>query len=196
MRARYRAAKDMALWLAARALRSADALEKRGRQHSTRRFREAAEAPRGQRPDARTETPRTGTGRSHDRLLHVEQTASGSPRAHADDERSWEVGQVRSTREAAERRRASAGRGGSGGKGPGQGELARGQRVPDSEPGRRAQRSRAGTSSCEEGQETAVHGALPPRLRRRSTPRRVLRSEARRECGHRRRDLAALRRGT
>src|SRR5215468_10402212 len=99
---------------------------------------------RGLRPRARTNAPCTGTGRSHDRLLDVWQTASGSPRAHADDERSREVGQVRSTEEAAERRPANAGRGGGGGKGPGQGKLARGQRVPDSAPGRREQRSRAG----------------------------------------------------
>src|SRR5204862_7960310 len=122
-------------------------------------------------------------GRSHDCLLHVEQAAAGSLRTYADDERSWEVGQVRSTGEAAERRRATAGRGGGGGKGPGQGELAREQRVPDPAPGQREQRSGAGTLGCKEGQETEVHGALPPCLRRRTTPGRVLRTQARREHG-------------
>src|SRR5436190_19285140 len=75
-------------------------------------FARRRETPRGHRPRARTDAPRTGTGRSHDCLLHVEQAASGSLRTYADDERSWEVGQVRSTGEAAERRRATAGRGG------------------------------------------------------------------------------------
>ena len=52
---------------------------------------------------------------------------------------------LRSTGEAAEQSRGT-GRGGGGGKGAGQGELARAQRAPDAEPGRCAQRARAGTS--------------------------------------------------
>src|SRR4026207_2195900 len=84
-------------------------------------------APRGRRTRARMETPRTGTGRSHDRLLRGKkgerQTASGSPRTQADDERAWEVRQVRSTGEVAEQCRRSVGGGGDGGKGPGEGKL-------------------------------------------------------------------------
>src|SRR4029079_8136131 len=114
-------------------------------------------------------------------LLHAEQTASGSPRTNADDERTPEVGQPRSTEEATERRRARADRGGGGGKEAGQGKLARGQRVPDSVPGRREQRPRAGTASCEKGQKVAVHCALSSRLQRRHTQGRVPRSPAGRE---------------
>jgi len=47
--------------------------------------------------------------------------AGGTPRRYALDERAREVGQARTTCEAAEQRRAS-GRGGGGGKGPAQGE--------------------------------------------------------------------------
>jgi hypothetical protein len=51
--------------------------------------------PRGRRPRARTETPRTGTGRSQVCPgLQLPWDASGSLRTHADDERSWEVGQT------------------------------------------------------------------------------------------------------
>src|SRR5882672_2467204 len=97
--------------------------------------------PRGLRPRARTEAPRTGTGRSHVRLQHERpQVAPGSPRTHAGDGWTWEVGRLRSTREAAEQRRTTGG-GGGGGKGVGQGEPARAQRAPDTEPGRRAKRA-------------------------------------------------------
>ncbi len=77
------------------------------------------------------------------------QTASGSPRAYADDERTREVGQLRSTEKSPNKAEGTGG-GGGGGKGAGQGKLARAQRAPDSEPGRRAQRARAGTSGSEE----------------------------------------------
>ena len=107
--------------------------------------------PRGQRPRACTETPCAGTGRSRVCLRRRErQTASGSRRTYADDERTREVGQPDSTCEAAEQSRGT-GSGGGGGKGAGQGELARAQRAPDSEPGKRAQRARAGTSSSKKG---------------------------------------------
>jgi hypothetical protein len=52
------------------------------------------------------------------------QTVSGSRRTHADDEQTWEVGQLHSTVEVAEQSRGT-GSGGDGGKGAGQGELAR-----------------------------------------------------------------------
>ena len=55
---------------------------------------------RGLSPQACTETFCTETGRSQGCLL--KQAASGSPRTHADDERSWEVGPIRSTGETAE----------------------------------------------------------------------------------------------
>jgi hypothetical protein len=75
---------------------------------------------RGQRPHARMESTCTGTGRCQRRLRwRAAQTASRSPRADDDDERRWEVGQPRSTREAAEQGR-TVGRGGGGGKGAGQ----------------------------------------------------------------------------
>src|SRR3989304_2585012 len=104
--------------------------------------------PRGQRPGACTQAPCARTGRSHERLLLMRwQTASGSRKTHDDDERSWEVGQAHSTDEAAEQSRGT-GCGGGGGKGPGQGKPARGRRVPDTGPGRRAQRARTGTSGA------------------------------------------------
>src|SRR6187402_539819 len=82
-------------------------------------------APRGQRPRARTETPRSGTGRSCACPRRMApRAAPRSPRTYVGDERAQEVGQVRSTEEAPEQSRAIGG-GGSGGKGPGQGELAR-----------------------------------------------------------------------
>ena len=80
--------------------------------------------PRGLRPRARTEAPRTGTGRSRDHLRHEgPQVAPESPRTHAGDGRSWEVGRLRITWEAAEQSRATGG-GGGGGKGADQGKLA------------------------------------------------------------------------
>ena len=45
-------------------LRDADAVRRSGRPHPEHRYREVLRVPRGQRPRARTETPRTGTGRS------------------------------------------------------------------------------------------------------------------------------------
>ena len=111
--------------------------------------------PRGLRPRARTEAPRAGTGRSHVRLWKERsQAAPGSSRTHAGDERTWEVGRPRSTWEAAEQSRET-GRGGGGGKGAGQGEPAQAQRAPDTEPGRRAKRARAGTSGRRESSRAA-----------------------------------------
>src|SRR5580700_10104430 len=150
--------------------------------------------PRGQRPRACTQAPCSGTGRSHVRLQKRElQTVWGSQRTYADDEWAWEVGQLHCTCELAEQSRGTGG-GSEGGKGAGQGELARAQRAPDSEPGRRAQRAGAGTSSSNEGQETTVHCALPPHLRRRSTADSVPDNEEGCGRGRRRRDVGALRR--
>src|SRR5438445_167929 len=103
--------------------------------------------PRGHRPRARTQTPRAGTGRSQvcPGLLLPRDT-SGSLRTYADDERTWEVGQTCSTCEVSEQGRATGG-GGDGGKGSGQREPASAKRVPDTEPGGRAECAGAGTSS-------------------------------------------------
>jgi len=151
--------------------------------------------PRGQRPRARAQAPRTGTGRARVRLWpRGPQTASGSPRTNAEDERARAVGPLRSTREAAEQGRGT-GRGGGGGKGAGRGELGRARRAPDTGPGRRAQCARPSTTGSREGQAAAVHGAPASRVRRRALAHRVPRAEARRGGGGRRRDVAALRGG-
>src|SRR5438093_130179 len=134
-----------------------------GRPYSLRRHRETRRDP------ARSATPRMhgstlNGSREIPRLSAVRwQTASGSPKTHADDERTREVGQLRTTAEAAEQRRAT-GRGGGRGKGAGQGEPARTQGAPDPAPDRCAQRARASTSGCTEGQEAAVHRAPASRL--------------------------------
>jgi hypothetical protein len=47
-----------------RTLRGADALGEGGRQYPARRYREACGTSRGRRPRARTESTRSGTGRS------------------------------------------------------------------------------------------------------------------------------------
>src|ERR1700691_5714217 len=107
--------------------------------------------PRGQRPQARTEAFRLGTGRSRVRPgPEGSRDASGSLRTYADDERTREVGQTRSTCEVPEPSRTTGG-GGDGGKGTGQREPASAKRVPDTEPEGRAQRAGAGTSSSKEG---------------------------------------------
>src|SRR6059036_1356592 len=134
-------------------LRGADAVEEGGRLSRRRRYREALADPARQRPRARAQAPRTGTGRARVRLwLREPQTASGSPRTHADDGRARAVGPLRSTGEAAEQGRG-AGRGGGGGKGAGQGELGQARRAPDTGPGRRAQCARPGASGSRTGQE-------------------------------------------
>src|SRR4029077_20918684 len=100
--------------------------------------------PRGLRPRARTEAPCAGTGRSQVRPeQQLPRDASGSLRTYADDERAWEVGQTYCTGEVPEQRRAT-GSGGDGGKGSGKREPAPTKRVPDTEPGRRAQCAGAG----------------------------------------------------
>ena len=115
--------------------------------------------PRGLRPRARTEAPRTGSGRSHVRLRREgSQAAPGSPRTQSGDERTREVGRLRSTGETAEQSRETGG-GGGGGKGADQRELARAQRAPDTEPGQSAKRARASTSGSRKGEEAAVHRA-------------------------------------
>ena len=151
--------------------------------------------PRGRRPRARTEAPRTGTGRS--RVCPREReprTASGSRRTYADDERTREVGRPRSTGEVAEQSRGTGG-GGDGGKGAGQGEPEREQRAPDAEPDQRAKRPRAGTSGSTQGQEAAVHGAPASRLRGRAAAGGLPGTQAGGRAGHRWGDVAALRRG-
>src|SRR6202171_419993 len=61
-------------------------------------------------------------------------SAAGSPRTHAADERAWEVRQPRSTREGLEQS-LEAGSGETGGKAAGRAELVTGHHAPDTEPG-------------------------------------------------------------
>ena len=133
-------------------LRDADAVGECGRPHRVHRYREVCQSP------ARSETPCTyarhlasGTGRSQ---VHpgpqLPWDASGSLRTYADDERTWEVGQIHCTWEVPEQCRATGG-GGDGGKGSGQREPATAKRVPDTEPEGRAECAGAGTSSSRKG---------------------------------------------
>src|SRR5262249_11771293 len=102
-----------------------------------------------------------GTGRSHRRLR--KQTVSGSPRTNTDDERRWEVGPIRNTREGAEQSGPARG-GGNGGKGSGQGKPGQARQTLDTEPGWFAQCAGTGRSSSTTGQETTVHSAAAPHL--------------------------------
>ena len=77
-------------------VRDADAVEDVGRQYRAHRHRKVGSDP----------------------------ARSGSQRTNSDDERTWEVGQPRQTCEVAEQSRGT-GSGGDGGKGAGQGKLAR-----------------------------------------------------------------------
>src|SRR5256885_16521640 len=97
-----------------------------------------------------------GTGRSHVCLQERElQTVSGSRRMHADDERTWEVGQLHSPYEAAEQCRGT-GSGSGGGKVSGHGERARAECVPDSGPRSRAQLARVVSPTRKYRKETLV----------------------------------------
>src|SRR5947207_521505 len=71
-------------------------------------------------------------------------------RTEADDERTREVGQIHSIGEVLEPSQTDGG-GGDGGKGSGQGEPAPAKRVPDTEPGRRAERTGARTRKGRRG---------------------------------------------
>jgi hypothetical protein len=96
--------------------------------------------PRGLRPCARMDILCTGTGRSHARPDMATRSAPLIRQEYCGDVRAWEVGQVRSTREASEQRqRCAAAHGGSGGKGPDQGKSASAKQVPDSAPGNRGE---------------------------------------------------------
>ena len=128
-----------------------------------------------------------------DALAHTK-AASRSLKTHGDDGRAREVGPLRSTAEAAEQCRGTGGGGRErGGSGP------RGTRPSATRSGLRAgavalgglERVRRGSK---EGPETAVHGADASRIRHRTAARGVLRGKAGRGGGHRRRDVAALRR--
>src|SRR5271167_1215999 len=104
------------------------------------------------------ETSCSRTGRSHGTACGRWQAVSGKSKTYADDERTWEVGQFRSTAEVSEQSRPYGGGGGGGGKGTGQGELAAAKRVPDPEPERRAQCAGAGTRG---GKECAASASSP-----------------------------------
>jgi hypothetical protein len=93
--------------------------------------------PRGLRPWARMEVLCTGTGRSRARPGMALRSAPSIHQEYCGDVRVWEVGQVHSTWEASEQGyRCADVCGGSGGKGPDQGEFATTQQVPDSVPGK------------------------------------------------------------
>lgn len=115
-------------------LRGADAVRRSGRPHRTRRQRETRTGPaRSETLRTHTESPCTGTGRSQSCPRQMEpRDASGSRKAYADDARLWEVGQPRSTEEAAERGRATD-RGGGGGKAA----EPKGTRASKTQPGHR-----------------------------------------------------------
>ncbi len=86
--------------------------------------------PRGRRPRANTEAPHAGTGRSHDWPRGWRRGPRCEPKGHDSDERSWEVGRLHSTEEAAEQCRWCATEGGGrGGKGVGQGERGQANQV-------------------------------------------------------------------
>ncbi len=92
--------------------------------------------PRGLRPWARMEVLCTGTGRSRARPGMALRSAPSIHKEYCGDVGVWEVGQAHSTWEASEQRqRCAAARGGSGGKGPDQGEFASVEQVPDTGPG-------------------------------------------------------------
>ncbi len=93
--------------------------------------------PRGLRPCARMEVLCTGTGRSHARPGMAPRSAPAIREEHCGDVRVWEVGQANSTWEASEQRhRCADACGGSGGKGPDQGEFVSAKQVPDPVPGK------------------------------------------------------------
>src|SRR5438128_53555 len=153
-----------------------------------------SKALRGQRPQACTETHSTETGRSHGRL-RKRQTVSESLRTYTDDERSWEVGSIHSTGEAAEQSGQPRGGGGRG-KGSSQGEPAQARQALDTEPGELAHWAGAGTASSRTGQETTIHRAPAPYLRHRPFASGVLGNSEGRRSRHQRGDVAALRRET
>ena len=178
-------------------LRGADAVERSGRPHPTRRQRKARRDP------ARSETPSThGSTSPGNREIprspaaasvagpHREvqgRTPMMNDRGKSDSSVVPEKPPNNAAEPAAE---VVEGRGLAKGNSPEQ------QRRPGLRAGRDALRcARAGTSSSKEGSETAVHGAAAPRLRHRPPARGVLRAEAGRRRRHRRGDVAALRRG-
>src|SRR5258708_25080928 len=73
-------------------------------------------------------------------------SAAGSPRTHAADERAWEVRQPRSTEEGPEQSQ-EAGGGGAGGKAAGQAEIVTGHHAPDTGPNTSAGGAGASTAS-------------------------------------------------
>src|SRR6266581_6908902 len=142
-----------------------------GRQHELQREGELEGGP------ARSETPGMYGNTQHGdweipRSSAKAQTVSESLRTNPDDERSWEVGSIHSTGEAAEQCGQPRG-GGSGGKGSSQGEPAQARQALDTEPGELAHRTGAGTVSSRTGQETTIHRASAPHLRYRSSATRV-----------------------
>src|SRR6516165_7906172 len=86
---------------------------------------------------------------------------------------------------------AAPGRGGDGGKEPGQGEGGRAQRTPDAGPGQCVKGARPRTGGSQERQGSAIHCPPPPR-RCRTAGRGVARLEEGRGPWRRRRDVGAV----
>ena len=121
-------------------IQGADAVEKSGRRHRPRRYREMVAKP------ARSETPST-RGRISSGTREIpwlpwrHQGRIGSRRTHVDDGRPWEVGPLRSTGEAA-KQGPGTGRGGREGRGRTKGNTPERNRT-----GRRAGPARPARSS-------------------------------------------------
>src|SRR6266852_1058021 len=126
-------------------------LLERGEGHNRRAVKARREGiPRGQRPQACTETTCARTGRSCGHPRSEVWDASRSLRTYGDEERPQEVGQTRSSDEAFEQgRRAGGGEGGA--KGSGQRETDEAKHEPGTGPGKRAKCAESDTSSSNEG---------------------------------------------
>ena len=144
-------------------VQGADVVLGNGRPHRLGRYRESQSNP------ARSETPcMYGNSLRGSREVHwspapmARRVAKGRPRPQSDDERPGDVRQAHSTDEAAEQSRAD-GRGGGGGKEPGQGERGPAKRAPDTVPDKRAQCAGPRARSGDERFDARTRGRSPVR---------------------------------
>ena len=114
--------------------RDADSVEAGGRQQPWAVLARPSGIPRGLRPQACTEATCARTGRSCVLPSRYAGNASRSLRTYGDDERTQEVGQLRSTNEVCEQTDALGQRGTDGGKAAGQRQCRSVQHVPGSVP--------------------------------------------------------------
>ena len=146
-------------------LRDADAVRGSGRHHRVHRYREVYQSP------ARSEAPSMYGNISHgNREIPSPPRAAvalgrfGNLRTHAEDERTWEVGQLVQYRRSA-RTKAGIRGGGHGGKPAGQGE----HRTEDASQTPSWNDALSGLERCarssKEGQAVTVHGATSPCIR-------------------------------